>query len=352
MGIGDRLKAIIGRAKGAAPDLPTAVVIPADHVVGGAAPPELTSEERYFRVLLNQLWLAEEREWFTTWDPMALIVTEFRYRGERTSVPYIVGRGTLEKKLGHALPGSMLLDDTYVAGLYPYMGAPVEITVVLYKVQRDNYARALLGMVEKASSIFPFASSLDLYLDVADVVLDGVEAVLGIDGTEPVFGRYHSLHSSAPASIGSGYFALVDDDVDPADLWVSANQLHWRDEQGALQPFRGADFLLYSVGSSTERDDVDSLSFTLLVKEALAEAQDPSEDARKRAKAAMVSAFAAMIKSHDLIYSQSERLRDKYLARLASELDRGNALANLSEVEPEDPRRAAALYQATKILDL
>ena len=85
--------------------------------VGG----KLTAHEEYFELRLNELFLVDEREWFTTYDPMAVAIAEHRYDGKPAAVPFVVGR-RYSRARAHRLPHGMVFADTRVAGPQPYRG--------------------------------------------------------------------------------------------------------------------------------------------------------------------------------------------------------------------------------------
>jgi hypothetical protein len=132
--------------------LPEVVAIPS----GQCFPPEsagvdILNGQNYFSVTINELFLDYTRFGLTTYVPMVIAAVSFNYGGKRISVPSIVGPGLLETK-GQKLPRGILLQDTTVAGPYPFRGGPVAISLAFYRVQHRNYAKELLKLVESISS--------------------------------------------------------------------------------------------------------------------------------------------------------------------------------------------------------
>src|SRR5262249_23437968 len=142
---------------------PSAITIPTDHVdqaasLGGTFLPN----QHYFQVRINELFLTNAREWFSTIDPMVFIVSEFLYDRQEQEVPCIVGPGMMQKYAQRLekVPQGMLFRDTRVAGVHPYRGGRLSLTVVLCQTESKNYARELLKVVETASSALDFSTAL------------------------------------------------------------------------------------------------------------------------------------------------------------------------------------------------
>lgn len=329
---------------------PLAIAMPANGVLDHASPPELVRHSGYFSVRLNQLALARGRSWWVSVSPMAFVVTEFQYGTERISVPFVVGPSMLEQ-YGQPVPNGMLFEDTLVAGPHPYIGGRISITTILYQVPRTSEAKRLLSLVESAGGAFGAATALGAYLKMATVLLDGVEALLSIDGVRPVAGRRHEVNPDLDDTLGSGYFALMDPAVSAASLRVQGRRL-LQDSRSGLQEPAGVDFLLYSLGTTTRRTDLDQLSFARNLREAeKVAATEGSDDGWKRAKGLMSAAFSEIIDSPDLTREHGDALREEYRARLLVlkvEAQRNNDMA----AGDEDPQRAAALVDAASVLDL
>lgn len=352
MSIGDRIRKLLGWMREGPAQYPTAVAIPADRVVGPSTPPTLDRDERYFAVRLNQMRLSSGREWWVHVEPMALVVTEFLYDGDEASIPFVVGP-TMIKKHANKVPEGMLFEDTLVAGPHPYKGGRIAITTILYQVPTTNEARRLLALVEGIGGVAAAATNLATYLKVADVLLDGVEGVLNLDGVEPVAGRRHELDPDLEDDLGSGFFTVADSDLAPARLWVRDKKLA-REDGGPeiLVDVDGADLLLYRLHTMAQRSDVERLPFHDGVREALDVAQSDATDAGwSRAKALMSAAFGHIAASPDLITPHGDALRVTYRDRIKALHDEAVANANLGPASAPTPLKNA-LREAAEVLDL
>src|SRR5512134_1453623 len=147
-----RMGGFVEKLRSSPMPLPTVSEIAHDRCLpSGVAGREIVKDNGYFTVWLNELFLAEGRNWWATYDPVAIVITEFGYGTGRVSVPIVVGPNLISAK-NPGVPHGIVLRDTCVAGPYPFRGGNVAITVILYKVKHQDYARGLLRFVESLSS--------------------------------------------------------------------------------------------------------------------------------------------------------------------------------------------------------
>ena len=100
--------------------LPARITIPQDHLDKPPGPP-FKRDQHYFTVKVNRLFLKYSREFWNTYVPTCLVVSEFEYDGEDTVVPFVVGPSMMEKdKID--LRDAFVFSDTRVAGIHPYKG--------------------------------------------------------------------------------------------------------------------------------------------------------------------------------------------------------------------------------------
>jgi len=336
--------------------IPARVAIPADHV---AWPSEEQSkpfvkDEHYFLVRVNQLYLTYSRKWFQAYDPMVLVVSEFTYDTQEQAVPFVVGPSLLEGR-GHEAPKGMVFSDTRVAGLHPWRGGRLSLSVVLSQVERENYAADFLKILESTVGVLDFATALTAYVKVAGVALDGVKMLFEMGGGTKSLVGYRIEYDDAAAEITPGFFALIDaEDVDLDKLWVRGNELHVGESLETSKPYRDADFVLYSILQAAARNDERILPFYPLVTRVETGATSTQKADWKRAKGDMASLWQTLILSPDLTRPQSKALANQYRARLEELL--ADAKENASPLGTEradgsDPI-VADLREAADILDL
>ena len=151
---------------------PSRVTISHTHVDEGKLRRTFQPNEHYFQVRVNEMYLTHSRKWFSVYDPMVFVVSQFIYDKRVETVPFIVGP-TMMKEYGKQMPHGMIFSDTRVAGLHPYQGGRLSLMVVLYKIECQNYAQELLQTVESVATVLDFSTVLSTYVKLASVVLDG-----------------------------------------------------------------------------------------------------------------------------------------------------------------------------------
>jgi hypothetical protein len=353
--LAERCQEIWNRVKASPTEQPSRITIPAGHVESSAAPSaDFQPNEHYFQVRVNELYLTNSRQWFSTYDPMVFVVSEFTYDKRVEVVPFVVGPAMMEQ-YGTKIPEGMIFSNTRVAGLHPYRGGRLSLSVVLCRVRRTDYPRRLLGVIESAADALDFSTALSSYVKVAGAVVDGVEALLGLGDTDPLIGLRNEFDPDAGDALRPTFFALFNaPNVDPNSLWVRDNKLYKGASLAASQPYRDTDFVLYSVVQTPERSDETTLPFYPLWERVLQLSTQPDENSWKRAKADMVSLRQTMVLSPDLTPAQADALFDRYMKRMKSEYDKASELAMLGS-----DRRATRLTEediklrhAADILDL
>lgn len=335
-----RSRSIWEKIRGTPARIPKRVAIDHDHV-SYSDPNEsdryklrepFKTDEHYFQVKVNELYLRQVREWLDTYDPMVLVVSEFTYiselahRGKEEVVPFVVGPMVVEKRVGMKMPAGMVLSDTRVAGLHPYRGGRLALTLVLCRVKRESYARKMLQIVEGAANILDFSTQVSAYLKVADIVLDGVEALLGSQDTQPLIG---SRREFDPAK--QGFFALInktESEIDKDELWVHDRQLLQGRSLVDAQPFREADYVLYNILQTQGRDDVSTLPFYPKWVQVQKEALGNTKRHMKSALSKMSSLHADLMLSPDLTNTHADKLSRDWEAEMRSMHKRAVVLAH------------------------
>jgi len=144
--LADRCGEIWDRIRQGTRRYPARVTIPRDHVdesekLGAAFGPDL----HYFQVRVNEMYLTYSRKWFSEYDPMVFVVTEFTYGQKKNeAVPFVVGPVMMEK-YGQKVPTGMVFLDTRVAGPHPYRGDRLTLSVVLCRVKRHKLCPQIIA---------------------------------------------------------------------------------------------------------------------------------------------------------------------------------------------------------------
>jgi hypothetical protein len=283
-------------------------------------------DQHYFVVKVNQIFLKYDRQFWTTYAPMALVVSEFDYDEQAKVVPFVVGPSLLEKDKIE-LPSGFVFSDTKVAGIHPYKGGGLKLTVILYQVKRIDLAKKMLSMVERVASVLDFSQTLAAYVKISGVLVDIVETIISSDDdNQPLIGlrkEFDPIDDFSP-----GYFALIDSrnvKIDVSRLWVTDNKLLAGDSRETAEPFTDANYVLYSVRQTKARDDVTKLGFYQQWKVALAESSSHEPKKWKSARASWASLCQMMSLSPDLAFAQVGDLAKECWAKMEERHDLATA---------------------------
>jgi hypothetical protein len=240
----------------------------------GAAGVWIRRDESYFTLRVNEMHLSANRQWYSVYDPLVLVVTEFNHGNQRVTVPSVVGPNLIRKQAAGQTPrhGSLLLD-TRVTGPHPYKGGDIDVSVSFYQIERKNYAEVLFSVVERLSSALGAAGQLAMIARTGAALLEGVAGLLGLDGTVMLAGQRISLTTSPLDPLKTGFYAMIAPPVPqrPSALRVRDRRLcisrgtNGNDET----PYQDSDFVLVGISGSDARGDDSLLPFHDLKVDAL-----------------------------------------------------------------------------------
>ncbi|MGB4850358.1 MAG: hypothetical protein WBP41_20700 [Saprospiraceae bacterium] len=278
-------------------------------------------DQEYFLVRVNEMFLSFRRKWFTTFDPMVFITSEFLYDGKKVSIPFVVGDSLVKDKI--ELPQGMIFSNTTVAGLHPFKGGSLAISLVLNQVPKNNYLQNMMKIIQSAAGTYTneFSAVASGYLKIAKVVVDGIDAMTDSDGVKPLMGirdEYGNEENLRP-----GYFALINTDeqeYDTAKFYVKNHELCYGSSITTAEPFRADDYVLYSIFPKTERSDVSALPFYQTWKELNTYLSNfdrkLTDDEKRKARGKLFAMGNEMKFSADLTGTQAVELIKTYKAEL------------------------------------
>ena len=310
--------------------------------------------QHYFQIVINEMFLANEREWFAEYSPMAFVAATYIYDNKRETSPFIVGPSMLEE-YGHKLPQGMIFRNTPVTSLHPYQGGELILTVILYKVQRKNNVDNVLKVLEKVSSVInPAVPAIDFpsYLKIAHSIMDGVETLLGLEETVPVVGYRLTINPDIGQPLEPTYMVLIDSDereVKKDEFLVRESRLHH-----GSQPYRREDFVLLKIAQGDKRTDEQTLPFYPLWETTREMATRSANDHFwDETKAHFKTLNRALLNSPDLTKPDYDRLSDEYLAEVKEQRERAIALGSLKATSelPEEETRARRMAEELDELD-
>jgi hypothetical protein len=316
------------------------------------------ARKHYFQVLINEMYLGNEREWLHKVDPVVYVVSEFTYAGKPQTVPFLVGPSLLkEKGIPDKYASGMVIRNTSVSGLHPYRGGGLTLTISFCEARGDNLLRPLLQVIESTAKALDFSPILSPYTKIAEVLMSGFESLFNAGGLSPFAGLRDSFGPNINVFFRPAYFAIIDEEkVDQSKLWVKEKQLMKGSSLATATPYRDADFVLYSFVSPTnnERDDLDNLPFNPLWQRVRGEAKSPIDDPNyKNARILMANLDQEVSLSPDLTEAQAESLVTEYYDRIHADHElakRRGAMGEEKDTSDEGRRRDEARKRALKNL--
>ena len=207
--------------------LPRAVTIPPERCGSREAVSTIIRRNQmYFTVRINQMYLAENRQWWSVYDPLVVVVTEFVHGLQRITIPTVIGPNLIRKQKTADRPrhGVVLLN-TRVTGPHPYRGGDVDISIAFYQVERVNHAQALLNVIDSLSSSIGVPGEISMIAKAAAPLLQGVEGLLSMKETNFLAGQRISL-GTPPDPFTAGFSALITPPIpDLKQLFVDDREL-------------------------------------------------------------------------------------------------------------------------------
>lgn len=317
-------------------------------------------DQQYFQVTVNEMYLTYEREWFKTWEPIVYTTTQFLYDGKRQEVPFFVGQKKMEESKTEKLPKGMIFENTKVAGLHPYSGGDFSISVILGRAKRNDYLRKVITIIEDISETYlgGFGTSVLAYTNVAKVIADSFEDLLGSDDVEPLIGHKITMSPDVAEGFYPGYFVLVNEDegnLDASKLYIKNGHLVYGDSLQTASPYRNDDYVLYSVLATNSRSDVEVLpyfeSFRKLKQFVAGFQGNINDEQKKDIEARLIAVSHEVRNSPDLTRGQVEKQLDEFWEEIKQMIGRSRRLSG-TEVAKKDPRGDWEIEMDKKISSL
>lgn len=272
------------------------------------------SDQHYFRAFVSEMFLLDGRQWLTEYDPIVFSALEFNYDQSRQEEPKLVGPELLGQGRPAAPQGTLYLE-TPASGLHPYRGGDLTFTVILYRAKRSNHLANLLKIVEKVVGAVDPSIAFASYINMANIITEGLDLILNGEQTDPIIGIRNTL--PAPSEIKPGYYALInasERSVNRESLWIRDGRLQAGDSLQTSKPYRDHDFVLFKLMKYQKRDDVNVLPFYHLWEEARKRAIEPAS--WEEAKSIFTTLYRELLISPDLTESQKDSLRKEYMGKL------------------------------------
>jgi hypothetical protein len=316
---------------------------------------EIERDRAYFSVEVKELFLTEGRKWWVTYSPAVLMIVEFIYGGQKISVPTLVGPNLIRQKNGQS-PHGVVLENTLVAGPYPFRGGRVAITAILYRAQHHDHARSLLNFVEGVSAALGVPADMGTLLKIGGTVLEGLETLLRLGDAEPIAAHRIEFEGGSVEGFRSSLCTLIADGaVDPSLLRVQdGGRLKIDSGNGQTRRFDRADYVLYGINRRDRRGETSTLPFAVLQDQARSAALSGEDTGWTRAKANLLTLYQQMLLCPDVTTEEADEIMESSKAELLRLKKRREDLVALSTVEVTQLRSGTAerLAASTSIMNL
>lgn len=293
----------------------------------GATPAPLASNRQYWQLRIGELFLHDPVGWRNTYDPLVVVISEFDYDGARHAVPKLVGPGLLGKMDVASEPLGMIYKDTRVAGLHPYLGGRLNVSLVLCRAKRSDVARALIPVLESAGAALDVAAEIAPYLRIGSVLLDGVDRLRGSQDVESLCGHRRELDPDAGDHVGplelivagapdGGHVALEGGKivaahrghrVDATRLMSAADQLCYLWDDGLCYPYRASSFVVAELLASDARGDLTLLPCWPLWQQVRHDAASGTATGLEMARTGMKALYQHLLRSPDFTPDHARR---------------------------------------------
>jgi hypothetical protein len=298
-------------------------------------------QQHYFTVRVNEMFLSEKRKWLREIEPMVVCLTSYIYGEQEIDNPFIVGRNLLDTKMQN-VPEGMVFSNTRVAGIHPYSGGRLVVSIVLCQAVTKDYLAGSLEFIEKISGVFSenITALMGNYLKIANVVIGGIDKLLDSKAVQPLFGFRLEFDPDANDKFAPGYYVMLDkseDQWNPAEFFVKDNRLYYGNDAATAKVFRKDEYVLFSVTKSDERGDEKLLPFYQSYKKILDELKvnEVSQELKDKIKAMLRVLNIEMHSSPDLTEKDARKKIEKFVDSISKMIDPKFNFGAVKKVQPD-----------------
>jgi hypothetical protein len=241
------------------------------------------------------------------------------------------------------VPEGMIFNDTRVAGVHPYAGGRLVVSIALCQATTKDYLSDSLEFIEKISGIFNenITSLIGNYLKIANVVIGGIDKLLDSKAVQPLFGFRFEFDRDANDQFAPGYFVMLDKSNiqwNENNFFVKANRLFYGDDAASSTAFRDEEYVLFSVTKSDERTDINLLPVYQSYKKILEEikVKEVSQDKKDKIKDMLRVLNIDMRMSPDLTKTQAINLIEKYIDDVSKMIEPKFNFGAAAKKQPDD----------------
>lgn len=297
---------------------------------------QFDERRHYFMISVNEMYLSYKREWHKSFSPMVFSVCNFKYDGKELEIPFAISPGFLQK-YKQEVPGGMLFLNTPVVGLFPWRGGNVSLSLILSRIPQADVAEKMIDVIGEISGSLSFAAGIESYTRISRVLLNGINSLMGFQQTQPILGVNNNFGMAAGNPFRPGYHALIhSENPDKKKFWVKENALYYGNSLESAIPYRDDDYVLFRIGISDKRHDLESLSFYKEYREIFdfLEHQDVITHKEKELLRPKILHLAVAIKrSPDLTWEQANQIHDTMIEDINLTVEKFSKLDGEHEIK-------------------
>ncbi len=209
------------------------------------------------------MYLASDRQWFTTWHPAVHSLVRLQYGTKAVELPHIAGPLQLDGVNEQNLAKVVQLNHE-MTGLLPYNGGSIEIVAGLLAIQGDNALPRLIGVLSSFGGMLQ-VPQLSAGLAIAGPLATGIQGLLTGGSGELALGLHQTFTQSEGGGANEpvpGYFAVLlatGAALSPDALSVDSDRLRIGTNGTAPTPLSGIPYMLFRLDRLTERADWEGL---------------------------------------------------------------------------------------------
>lgn len=278
------------------------VAVPADHVrhSDGAAADgtALVPGQDYFRLVATEMFLKNDRDWFSSWHPAVHAAITFELGGKKEVLTSVLGQTKLKSIETKHLDRFLALNQE-MTGLLPFNSGSVTLDAGLLAMQGGNDVKDLIKVMGDFGAILA-VPQLSAAVKVAEPLADAIGSLVGATNGELMTGlnqTFSEQGGGTEAVFRAGYYAMLDakDGYQREKFWVDKDQLKYGNSIDDNNALTGVNYVLFRVERRDKRDDWDQLpSIQEPYKNVLKALQSGNvEEAKTHLKAAIAAALEA-----------------------------------------------------------
>ncbi len=314
--------------------------------------------QHYLQILVNEMYLSKEREWWVRYAPVALVATTYLYGTEYQTAPIVIGPALFQQFSSDVGDGT-LIRNAPVTSLHPYQGGALTLTVLFSKVEKQDNSDKVLDVLESFANVasplapaIPFSS----YLKIAGSVMSGMRILLNLPKTQPILAYRETINPQINQKLAPMHLVLIDTpsltEAEKAKFRVKNSQLYYGASDATAEHYRKSDFILLEIAQGTKRTDERTLEFYPLWEQTRKLGLQSARQAGlwDEAKNHFNTLKVALHESPDLTVPDVKRLTADYLSEM-KDIRLGGAQEQDLKIEEQDTEALQSYQAIAKQLD-